>query len=117
MRTAGNIERRAPGKPGLVSGERNHRGDLAFLNGEEQRFNSMLRRAAGAAGDGYVDTYAPSAEHNACAPAADRWIEPLIPEAAAAALHPNAAGEKGMAGATTGRPRPPIAPSAADEGG
>ena len=32
-------------------------------------------------------------------PRPSRWIEPLIPDAAAAPLHPNAVGEQGMADA------------------
>ncbi len=73
------------------------KGDIAFLNNEELRFNGMLRQEAKAAGDGYIDTYNPSEGHNACSPPASRWIEPLIPDAPAAPLHPNAAGEQGMA--------------------
>jgi lysophospholipase L1-like esterase len=73
------------------------KGDIAFLNNEELQFNSMLRQEAQAAGDGYIDTYTPSEGHDACSPAADRWIEPLIPAAPAAPLHPNAVGEQGMA--------------------
>jgi lysophospholipase L1-like esterase len=74
-------------------------GDLTFLNNEEVRLNSALRQGAEAAGDGYVDTYTPSAGHNACSAPASRWIEPLLPASPAAPLHPNAAGEQGMAGA------------------
>ncbi|HEX4094669.1 MAG TPA: SGNH/GDSL hydrolase family protein [Trebonia sp.] len=72
-------------------------GDIAFLNQEEVRLNGVLREAARAAGDGYVDTYTPSAGHDACAAPADRWLEPLIPSSPAAPLHPNAVGERGMA--------------------
>jgi len=71
--------------------------DLAFLNDEEIRLNSALRQDAEAAGDGYTDTYTPSVGHDACSPAASRWIEPLLPASPAAPLHPNAAGERGMA--------------------
>ena len=78
------------------------KGDVAFLDNEELRLNGMLRQAAQAAGDGYVDTYTPSQGHDACAGLADRWIEPLIPGAAAAPLHPNAAGEQGMADVIVG---------------
>jgi lysophospholipase L1-like esterase len=74
-------------------------GDIAFLNTEELRLNAMLRQDAQAAGDGYVNTYAPSLGHDACSPEASRWIEPLIPAAPAAPLHPNAVGEQGMADA------------------
>jgi hypothetical protein len=75
------------------------KGDAAFLNNEELRFNAMLRHVAQASGDGYTDTYTPSEDHNACAPSASRWVEPLIPDAPAAPLHPNAVGEQGMADA------------------
>jgi lysophospholipase L1-like esterase len=73
--------------------------DLTFLNEEEMRLNGALRQDAEAAGDGYVDTYSPSASHNACSTPASRWIEPLLPASPAAPLHPNAAGELGMADA------------------
>jgi hypothetical protein len=74
-------------------------GDIAFLDTEELRLNAMLQRDAGAVGDGYVDTYTPSIGHDACSPEASRWIEPPIPAAPAAPLHPNAVGEQGMANA------------------
>jgi len=83
-------------------------GDIAFLNNEELRLNGVLRQVAQAAGDGYVDTYTPSEGHDACASPASRWIEPLIVDAPAAPLHPNAAGEQGLADAIVQavRPRP-----------
>ena len=74
-------------------------GDIAFLNTEELRLNAMLQKDARAAGDGYVDTYTRSMGRDACTPEASRWIEPLIPAAPAAPLHPNAVGEQGMADA------------------
>jgi len=74
-------------------------GDISFLNREEVRLNGALEQAARAAGDGYVDTYAPSERHDACAAPASRWLEPLLPSSPAAPLHPNAAGERGMADA------------------
>jgi len=72
-------------------------GDIVFLNQEELRLNGELRQVAQAAGDGYIDTYGPSEGHDACSAPPSRWIEPLIPDAAAAPLHPNAVGEQGMA--------------------
>jgi hypothetical protein len=54
------------------------------------------------AGDGYIDTYTPSRGHDACAAPASRWIEPLVAVAAAAPLHPNAVGERGIADAIVG---------------
>ena len=74
-------------------------GDIAFLNREEVRLNAGLEQAARAAGDGYVDTYAPSQGHDACSAPGSRWLEPLLAASAAAPLHPNAAGERGMADA------------------
>ena len=70
---------------------------MGFLNNEEILLNSVLRQGAEAAGDGYVDTYAPSVGHDACSVPARRWIEPLLPASPAAPLHPNTAGEQGMA--------------------
>ena len=74
-------------------------GDIAFLNTEERRLNAILRQDALDGDDGYIDAYTPSVGHDACSPEASRWIEPLIPAAPAAPLHPNAVGEQGMADA------------------
>ena len=73
--------------------------DVAFLNSEELKLNSMLQQRAADAGATYVDTYTPSAGHDACSDSATRWIEPLAPASPAAPLHPNALGEQGMADA------------------
>lgn len=73
--------------------------DVAFLNSEELKLNSMLQQRAADAGAIYVDTYTPSEGHDACSDAATRWIEPLAPASPAAPLHPNAIGEQGMADA------------------
>jgi len=72
-------------------------GDVSFLHQQELRLNSMLRQRAEAAGAAFVDTFTPSAGHDACSAAAGRWIEPLLPDSPAAPLHPNARGEQGMA--------------------
>jgi lysophospholipase L1-like esterase len=74
-------------------------GDIAFLNQEEVRLNGALEQVARTAGDGYADTYTPSQGHDACSAPASRWLEPLLTTSAAAPLHPNAAGERGMADA------------------
>lgn len=74
-------------------------GDVAYLSNAELAFNGMLRRQAAAAHDTYVDTYTPSLGHDACSAAATRWIEPLLTDAAAAPLHPNAVGQQGIAAA------------------
>ena len=74
-------------------------GDVTFLREKEQQLNSMLRQRASEAGVSYVDTYTPSADHNACTAKDTRWIEPLVPQNPAAPVHPNARGERGMADA------------------
>ncbi|MEU6192295.1 SGNH/GDSL hydrolase family protein [Streptomyces sp. NPDC047061] len=72
-------------------------GDVRFLREKEQQLNAMLRNSAQAAGAVYVDTYASSIGRDACADRDVRWVEPLIPESAAAPVHPNERGELGMA--------------------
>ncbi|WP_232838512.1 SGNH/GDSL hydrolase family protein [Streptomyces geranii] len=73
--------------------------DVPFLHKEAQSLNSTLRERASAAGAVYVDTYKPSVGHDACSDRTTRWIEPMIPLAPAAPVHPNARGERGMANA------------------
>jgi lysophospholipase L1-like esterase len=72
-------------------------GDVSYLDDEELKLNSMLEQQAAAAHDAYVDTYSPSVGHDACSAASTRWIEPLLTDAHAAPLHPNALGEQGLA--------------------
>jgi lysophospholipase L1-like esterase len=74
-------------------------GDVAYLRIKEQHLNAMLRQRAQAAGVRFVDTWTPSLGHDACETPGLRWVEPLLPTAQAAALHPNARGEQGMAAA------------------
>jgi lysophospholipase L1-like esterase len=74
-------------------------GDVEYLNSEELQLNRMLKSQATVAGDGYVDTYTSSTGHDACAAPSVRWIEPLLPAAPAAPMHPNAAGQQGIADA------------------
>ncbi|MFF4351434.1 SGNH/GDSL hydrolase family protein [Streptomyces sp. NPDC001530] len=73
--------------------------DATFLNDKEQQLNSALRQRAEAAGAGYVDTYTPSVGRDACSASGTRWVEPLLPAAQAAPVHPNERGERGMADA------------------
>jgi len=111
-RVLNEIERRAPnariyvvGYPSIlpVKGTACGRGlpiapgDVTFLRQKQQELNTMLGQRAQAAGATYVDTFTPSAGHDACSPAATRWIEPLRPSSPAAVVHPNARGERGMA--------------------
>ncbi|MFI7504993.1 SGNH/GDSL hydrolase family protein [Streptomyces sp. NPDC049687] len=74
-------------------------GDITYLHEKERQLNAMLRKRAGEAGVGYVDTYTPSVGRDACAGREVRWIEPLVPRAPAAPVHPNERGEQGMANA------------------
>ncbi|MGW1712111.1 GDSL-type esterase/lipase family protein [Streptomyces sp. NPDC002156] len=73
--------------------------DVPFLHKEAQSLNTTLRERAAAAGAVYVDTYKPSVGRDACSDRTTRWIEPMIPLAPAAPVHPNARGERGMADA------------------
>jgi lysophospholipase L1-like esterase len=80
--------------------------DAGYLNSVEVTLNGALATAARRHGAAFVDTYTPGEAHTACAAASARWIEPLVPRAPAAPVHPNAAGEAAMArlvaGAMTG---------------
>ncbi|WP_405876140.1 MULTISPECIES: SGNH/GDSL hydrolase family protein [unclassified Streptomyces] len=74
-------------------------GDVAYLHEKEQELNTVLRARARAAGVVYVDTYSPSEGRDACSARETRWVEPLVPLAPAASVHPNERGERGMADA------------------
>ncbi|WP_457029792.1 SGNH/GDSL hydrolase family protein [Kitasatospora sp. P5_F3] len=71
--------------------------DLGYLAGKAEELNAELKRRAAAAGARYVDTVV--AGHDMCAAADTRWIEPPFPAAGLAPVHPNAAGQRGMAAA------------------
>lgn len=86
-----------PGSCARVLGGTVTSGDLAFLAAQEQQLNAVLRQRATAAGAGFVDTYTPSLGHDMCAGQDTRWIEPPFPAPGRAPLHPNAAGQQGMA--------------------
>ncbi len=74
--------------------------DVPYLRGIEKALNGMLASTAAANKAKYVDTYTPSIGHDACQPLTiNRWVEPLVPNQPAAPVHPNAAGEQGMANA------------------
>lgn len=77
-------------------------GDVAYLRGVEKALNAMLAAQAAEAGVRYVDTYSPSIGHDMCQETGVRWVEGLIPGAAAAPVHPNALGMQGMAAAVLG---------------
>lgn len=71
-------------------------GDVPYVNGIQDTLNDAVRRAAEATGVTFIDQSKNSAGHDACRPAGVRWVEPpvgmnYVP------VHPNAAGERGMA--------------------
>ncbi|SHJ94684.1 GDSL-like Lipase/Acylhydrolase family protein [Pseudonocardia thermophila] len=72
-------------------------GDVAYLRETEKRLNAMIEEQAHKAGVIFVDTYTPSIGHDACQEPGVKWIEGLVPTAAAAPFHPNDLGTKGMA--------------------
>lgn len=72
-------------------------GDVPWLVEQQQVANEVARRAAAETGARFVDTYTPSAGHDACSGADTRWMEPLVGPVNAFPVHPNAAGEAAMA--------------------
>ncbi|CAN5655275.1 SGNH/GDSL hydrolase family protein [soil metagenome] len=72
-------------------------GDVPWLVNQAKVANDVVRRAAAKTGARYVDTYTPSAGHDACSGADTRWMEPLLGPVNAYPVHPNAAGEAAMA--------------------
>ncbi|MET8654053.1 SGNH/GDSL hydrolase family protein [Nocardia aurea] len=74
-------------------------GDIAFVRSTMREFAVMLAAQAAANGATYVDTYPTTIGHDICKPPADRWVEGLIPFQPAVPVHPNAHGERAMAGA------------------
>jgi lysophospholipase L1-like esterase len=73
--------------------------DTAYLDGIERYLNRMLRREAHSNGAAYANSYRASIGHDACQSVDVRWVEPLQPGNPAAPAHPNAKGERAMAGA------------------
>ncbi|MGH9176951.1 MAG: SGNH/GDSL hydrolase family protein [Acidimicrobiales bacterium] len=71
--------------------------DVRYLRDKEKELNAMLAQQAAAAGARYVDTYGPSQGHDACALPGVRWVEPVVPLAPAAPVHPNADGMQATA--------------------
>ncbi|GAA1946169.1 SGNH/GDSL hydrolase family protein [Amycolatopsis minnesotensis] len=71
--------------------------DVAYLRDELGKLNDMLAAQAKANNAGFADTARPGKGHDLCTDSDERWVEGLIPTSAAAPLHPNAKGERGMA--------------------
>ncbi|MHA3702087.1 SGNH/GDSL hydrolase family protein [Jatrophihabitans sp. YIM 134969] len=77
--------------------------DVPFLQVLQQRLDDGIGEVAAANGAQYADIYPASLAHSACQPETERWVEPIIPAAAAQGatntLHPNLAGTTAMANA------------------
>jgi lysophospholipase L1-like esterase len=74
-------------------------GDVAYLRGIEVKANAMLAADAQAAGDTFVNTYAPTTGHDFCQPESTRDVEGLLPGSLALPFHPNIRGQQVMADA------------------
>jgi lysophospholipase L1-like esterase len=70
--------------------------DTTFFGEVGARLQAAFSSAAATAGVTFVDVYGPSHGHDACAPAAQRWVEGQA-NSAVAAYHPNAAGMRAVA--------------------
>ncbi|WP_442816666.1 SGNH/GDSL hydrolase family protein [Streptomyces sp. NBC_01304] len=77
-------------------------GDVPYLRNLQGHLNQVIERAAAETGTMFVDMAAASEGHDACRPIGTRWIEPVLPHASLAVVHPNALGEAGMADRTVG---------------
>lgn len=72
-------------------------GDVPYLRDLQAHLNGAAQRAAGETGTTFVDMAAASDAHDACRPAGQRWIEPVLFGTNFVPVHPNALGEAGMA--------------------
>ena len=73
------------------------RGDVPYLRAKQKELNAMLAAQASANGAALVDWYTASIGHDACKPPVVRWVEPMVPVNAAAPVHPNLGGMRGVA--------------------
>jgi lysophospholipase L1-like esterase len=73
------------------------RADVPYMRAKQEELNAMLAQQAAANGDTLVDVYAASVGHDACALPGPLWVEPVVPNNAAAPLHPNILGMQAMA--------------------
>lgn len=71
--------------------------DVQYLRSIQNYLNSTLAFIAAYRGETYVDTYTTSNDHDVCQMLGVKWIEGLMPDSPAAALHPNALGQSSMA--------------------
>ncbi|WP_166846557.1 SGNH/GDSL hydrolase family protein [Isoptericola sp. BMS4] len=75
------------------------RGDVPYLRDLQATLDDVIERAAAETGATFVDLSGRSEGHDACAPADERWIEPLLLGTNVVPVHPNARGEAAMADA------------------
>lgn len=113
QRALGDIAARAPsariviaGYPWLLPADRSCRpsvriadGDIAYIRRVQARLNAAIAKAATATGATFVDMAARSAGHDACQAPGVRWIEPMSGTTARITMHPNEAGQRGIADA------------------
>lgn len=76
--------------------------DADFLQGSVNALNAVIKRQAEAHGDTYIDLVTPSAGHDSCQSASQRWLEGYVPVHPAAPLHPNQSGEAAYASVIRG---------------
>lgn len=72
-------------------------GDYPYLVRLTKALNATYAAAAADAGAEYADIFTGSVGHDICQPKGTRWVEGLIPQSAAAPVHPNALGMQGAA--------------------
>ncbi|MFE4258000.1 SGNH/GDSL hydrolase family protein [Streptomyces sp. NPDC056883] len=68
--------------------------DADYVQAKVDQLGGVLRAAAARHGAAFVDTGALGSGHDACAPAADRYIEGAVSTRDAFPLHPNAQGSR-----------------------
>jgi lysophospholipase L1-like esterase len=73
------------------------RGDVPYLDGLEQQFNTVLADQAFKHGATFVDSYGNSLGHDACKLPGQKWVEGTVPTSPAAPVHPNSLGMQEVA--------------------
>ncbi|WP_029391251.1 SGNH/GDSL hydrolase family protein [Streptomyces xiaopingdaonensis] len=68
-------------------------GDVAYINGVQDKLNAMVGDRAAAAGFDFVDP-GTTRGHDACQAPSNRWVDGLLPLSNGAPLHPTAAGQR-----------------------
>ncbi|WP_418276492.1 SGNH/GDSL hydrolase family protein [Isoptericola jiangsuensis] len=75
------------------------RGDVPYLRDLQATLNDVVEQAAEQTGATFVDLAERSEGRDACAPASERWVEPLLWGTNTVPVHPNARGQAAMADA------------------